>query len=57
MARPKRLKTPASLNLLVEKRSKQAAFRLACHQKISVGRLFEQLVEAEETRIKEGAVA
>jgi len=55
MARPKRLKTPTSLNLLVEKRSKQTAFRLACNRKISVGRLFEQLVEAEETRAKVGA--
>jgi mannitol/fructose-specific phosphotransferase system IIA component (Ntr-type) len=52
MPRPKKLKTPSRLNLLVEGQSKKAAFRLACDRRISIGHLFEQLVDAEEKREK-----
>ena len=47
MARPKKFKAPAPLNLRIEKKIKEKAFRLALDRKISVGQLFEQLVEAE----------
>ena len=47
MARPKKLKAPERLNLLIDGRSKKNAFRLACDRRISIGRLFEQLIDAE----------
>ncbi len=47
MARPKKFKTPVPLNLRIERKIKEKAFRLAFDRKISVGQLFEQLVEAE----------
>ena len=47
MARPKKFKAPVPLNLRIEKKIKEKAFRLAFDRKISVGQLFEQLVEAE----------
>lgn len=57
MARPKLLKEPARLEVLVELTSKRRAFRMATKQRISIGRLFENLLAAEETRIKEGVEA
>jgi hypothetical protein len=47
MARPKKFKVPVPLNLRIEKKIKEKAFRLAFDRKISVGQLFEQLVKAE----------
>lgn len=47
MARPKRLKTPVKLNLLIEQKTKRRAFKMACEKKVSVGRLFEMLLDAE----------
>lgn len=50
MARPKRLKSPTRLNLLVDRGSKKDAFALATERKVSIGRLFELLVAAEKKR-------
>jgi hypothetical protein len=47
MAKPKKFRAPVPLNLRIEKKIKEKAFRLALDRKISVGELFEQLVEAE----------
>ena len=50
MARPKRLKSPTRMNLLVDRGSKKDAFALATERKVSIGRLFELLVAAEKKR-------
>lgn len=41
------MKTPVKLNLLLEQKTKRRAFKLACDRKVSVGRLFEMLLDAE----------
>lgn len=45
MSRPKRIKQPVKLNLLIEQKTKRRAFKIACDRKISVGRLFEILLD------------
>ena len=50
MARPKRMKSPARLDVVIERKSKRDAFALAMKREVSVGRLFEQLIEAEKQR-------
>ena len=47
MARPNKLTDPKRLNLLLNGKSKRKAIKLAFDRKISVGRLLEELVEAE----------
>jgi hypothetical protein len=47
MRRTKKFKVLVPLNLHIEKKIKKKVFRLAFDRKISVGQLFEQLVEAE----------
>jgi hypothetical protein len=54
MARPKRMKSPARLDVVIERKSKRDAFALAMKREVSVGRLFEQLVEAEKQRGLDG---
>lgn len=44
MARPKRMKKPARLNLLIDEKSKKMAFKLASERDMSIGRLFEILL-------------
>ncbi len=41
MPRPKRIKEPAKINLLIEKDIKLKAIELAAKRRISVGQLFE----------------
>jgi hypothetical protein len=41
MPRPKRIKEPAKINLLIERDIKLKAVELAAQRRISVGRLFE----------------
>ena len=41
MPRPKRIKEPAKINLLIEKDIKLKAIELAAKRRVSVGRLFE----------------
>ena len=53
MARPKRMKSPARLELLMERARKREAFALAVKYGISVGRLFEKLVEDEKLRTEQ----
>jgi hypothetical protein len=50
MARPKTLSTPTRLNLLVEAETKKKASKLAFKRRISIGRLFEQMIEAATTQ-------
>jgi hypothetical protein len=50
MARPKRIKAAARLELLIERAVKRDAFAIATRNRISISRLFELLVEAEKTR-------
>jgi hypothetical protein len=52
MARPKRLKSPARVQLLMDAKSKRDAFKLAFERRISLGRLVEELVEAERKRLE-----
>lgn len=49
MSRPKKLKRPARLNLLLNGAAKKRAVKMAAESKISVGELFEQLVEKAGT--------
>ena len=51
MARPRTIKHPARLHLLVERESKRNAFKLADARDVGAGELFEQLVAEEQTRI------
>jgi predicted HicB family RNase H-like nuclease len=44
MARPRRLKHPVKINLMVDKHIKNQAAEMARKQGISVGRLFENWV-------------
>mgnify|MGYP003341239824 CR=1 FL=1 len=44
MARPKRLKEPVKINLMIDKDIKNKAIELATKRGISVGRLFENWV-------------
>ena len=44
MPRPKRIKEPAKINLLIEKEIKLKAIELAARRRTSVGRLFENWV-------------
>jgi hypothetical protein len=44
MPRPKRIKEPAKINLLIEKEIKLKAIELATRRRTSVGRLFENWV-------------
>ena len=44
MARPRRLKHPVKINLMVDKYIKTQAAEMARKQRISVGRLFENWV-------------
>ena len=44
MPRPKRIKEPAKINLLIERDIKLKAVELAAQRRISVGRLFENWV-------------
>ncbi|MEY2500563.1 MAG: hypothetical protein QOI07_897 [Verrucomicrobiota bacterium] len=55
MARPKKLKAAERLNLLINGKSKKRIVKLAFDRNISIGRLLENLVDAELE--KEGAVA
>jgi hypothetical protein len=50
MARPKRLKSPVRLDLLIENKSKRDAFVMATKRAMSVSRLFEHLIAAEKKR-------
>jgi predicted HicB family RNase H-like nuclease len=50
IGRPPRKKPSAKLNLLVAKESKRHAFTLASERGISIGRLFEFLIEAAHAR-------
>jgi hypothetical protein len=52
MPRPKRLKDPKTLNLLISNRAKRKAFAMAVVRDLSVSRLFERLIEAEDERGK-----
>lgn len=45
IGRPKRIDPTSKLNLLVSRRAKRRAFKLAGEDDFSVGRLFEKLVE------------
>lgn len=47
MPRPKRLKEPVKINLLIEKDSKQKAINLALKRRTSVGRLFETWLQQD----------
>ena len=44
MSRPKRIKEPVKINLLIEKDIKLKAIELAAKRRLSVGRLFENWV-------------
>lgn len=44
MARPKELQLPSRLNLLVDKKIKDRAFKIASSQNMSVGKLVSKLV-------------
>jgi hypothetical protein len=55
MPRPKRFKSPARLDVVIERKSKRDAFALAMKRDCSVGRLFEQLVQREMKRIEKAA--
>ena len=44
MARPRRLKQPVKINLMIDKHIKNHATKMARKQGISVGRLFENWV-------------
>jgi hypothetical protein len=50
MARPKRIKAPARLDLVIERASKRDAFALATRYGISISKLFELLIVAEKDR-------
>ena len=50
MSRPKRMKDPARLDLVIERKIKRDAFSLATKNRISISRLFELLVDAEKQR-------
>lgn len=50
MARPKRLKNGVKLNLFIEMKTKRLAFKIAADRKVSVGRLFEMLLDAQEAK-------
>lgn len=50
MARPKRLKNGVKLNLFIELKTKRLAFKMATEKKVSVGRLFEMLLDAQEAK-------
>jgi len=50
MARPKQLRSPARLNLIVEAKTKKEAGKLAFDRRISIGHLFELLIIAEKQR-------
>jgi hypothetical protein len=50
LGRPKRKDKTDKLNLLVATATKRRAFALASARDISVGRLFENLVAAEDAR-------
>jgi hypothetical protein len=47
MARPRTLKNPKRLNLLLNAAAKRKAIKMAFDREISIGKLLEQLVEAE----------
>ena len=47
MARPRRLKSPARLNLMVEADVKNAVILLAAEKGLSIGQLISQMVKAE----------
>jgi hypothetical protein len=47
MARPKRLRFPAKINLMIEEESKYKAIEIAKKRGISVGRLFEYWLSQE----------
>jgi predicted HicB family RNase H-like nuclease len=55
LGRPPRKEKMNKLNLLVATSAKRRAFALASRRDISVGRLFENLVIAEEARMAEVA--
>jgi hypothetical protein len=55
MARPKRFKSPARLDVIIERKTKRDAFALAVKHDVSVGRLFEQLVQREMKRLEKAA--
>ena len=48
--RPREIKRPTRLNLLIEKSAKEKAIKLAYGRRISVGNLLENLVEKEIKR-------
>lgn len=51
MPRPKRLQKPQKLTLLIEKKNRDKASRMADARGISIGRLFEQLIlEADKPK-------
>ena len=47
MARPRRLKSPARLNLMVEADVKNAVILLAVEKGLSVGQLISQMIQEE----------
>lgn len=47
MARPRRLKEPVKLNLMIDKESKIKAMEIAAKRRMSVGRLFESWLMQE----------
>ena len=55
MSRPKRFKSPARLDVIIERKSKRDAFALAMKHDVSVGRLFERLVQREMKRLEKAA--
>jgi hypothetical protein len=58
MPRPRRLKHPVKINLLIDKSSKEIAVTLANKRQMSISRLFESLLqqEAESLEIKDDSI-
>lgn len=50
MARPRRLKSPARLNLMVEADVKNAVILLAAEKGLSIGQLISQMIQGESAR-------
>jgi hypothetical protein len=50
MSRPKRFKSPARLDVVMERKSKRTLFALAVKRDLSVGRLIERLAAEEKQR-------
>lgn len=50
MARPRQLKSPARVNLLVEEEIKNAMILMAAEKGLSVGQLISQMVQGETAK-------